>query len=164
MTLKEIIEKYKVLDLSDEEIIKYYFIVNNKEADAASILTELLSNTINERYAFESMLKEYSFYNINILNNDKLSLEERIELLSTANYIVSHGDISEGSLKKVQDIFNSTKEGDITCFPNPVLDFLAKRGVRIPWLDYQWIDEGNFNSDNLVKLANKKFNKNDYLQ
>jgi hypothetical protein len=103
ITLQQIIDKYKIIGLSDYEIIRQFFIDNHLEDKAISLIADLSAKRVKELNYTNSMLKEHTTYISSVLVND-IPFEIKMKLYNMCSSLIWR-DLEEKELNEAKEIF-----------------------------------------------------------
>lgn len=112
MTLQQLIDLYKPFGMSDNDIIKKYFIDNNLESEAINLLAELSEAKINKLQTKITLQSEWRSYCETILYNP-VDTEKKLRLFQLVEILTFVRDLTPDEIEEVKKILKS--EHFITC-------------------------------------------------
>lgn len=129
VTLEQLVEEQKWNEMSDIQVIKTFFDLNNMEEEGIEMITELSKNKVeklkrkhNVAETWVCMLpSKYLYENYDLDIADKL---HNLEL----NYLVNGGELSGGFLEWAKE--NVPNIVRPQAYFNPLVDWLKDRGVE----------------------------------
>ena len=129
VTLEQLVEEQKWKEMSDIQIIKTFFDLNNMEEEGIEMITELSKNKVeklkrkhNVAETWVCMLpSKYLYEHYDLDTADKL---HNLEL----NYLVNGGELSGGFLEWAKE--NVPNIVRPQAYFNPLVDWLKEKGVE----------------------------------
>lgn len=129
VTLRELVKNQKWNDLTDLQIIRVFFEMNNLEEegiDLISCLTQSKINKIKNKYAMAEtwicMLPSKYLY-----ENYDLDTANRLHMLEL-NYLINGGKLPKSQLKWATENVPNIKRPEV--YFNPLVEWLEKKNVR----------------------------------
>ena len=129
VTLKQLVEEQKWNEMSDIQIIKEFFDLNNLEEEGMDLIHELTRTKIEKMKQKHRMSEEWvcmlpSKY---LYENYDLDIADRLHTLEL-NYLVNGGKLSKGHLKwATENIPNIVRP---QAYFNPLVEWLENEGIR----------------------------------
>lgn len=129
VTLKQLVEEQKWNEMSDIQIIKEFFDLNNLEEEGMDLIHELTRTKIEKMKQKHRMSEEWvcmlpSKY---LYENYDLDIADRLHTLEL-NYLVNGGKLSKGYLKwATENIPNIVRP---QAYFNPLVEWLENEGIR----------------------------------
>ena len=127
--LKDLIEGQKFSDISDIEIIKQFFVLNDMEEDGIGIINDLVESKVRKLRRKNYMAEEwvcmlpykylYKTYSLEIA--DKLHLLE-------LDYLTYGGELSKNHLKWAKENLPNVKEPEV--YFRPLIEYLKENGIE----------------------------------
>ncbi len=129
ITLRELVQEQTWNDMTDLQIIKAYFELNDLEADGIDIISELTKSKINNiknRYAVAEewvcMLPSKYLY-----ENYELDIADRLHRLEL-DYLMNGGELSDKQLKWAKENVPNIRMPE--CYFQPLIAWLEDREIR----------------------------------
>ena len=129
ITLKELVQEQTWNDMTDIQIIKAYFELNDLESSGIDIISELTKSKINKiKNKYETaetwvcMLPSKYLY-----ENYSLDIADRLHRLEL-DYLMNGGELSDKQLKWAKDKFPNIKMPK--CYFQPLFVWLEEKGIK----------------------------------
>ena len=129
ITLRELVQEQTWNDMTDLQIIKAYFELNDLEADGIDIISELTKSKINNiknRYAVAEtwvcMLPSKYLY-----ENYELDIADHLHRLEL-DYLMNGGELSDKQLKWAKENVPNIRMPE--CYFQPLIAWLEDREIR----------------------------------
>ena len=129
ITLKELVDNQKWNDVTDIQVIKAFFELNDLEEDGIDIISNLTKSKINKiknRYAIAEtwicMLPSKYLY-----ENYDLDIADHLHILEL-NYLINGGELSTDQLKWAKENVPNIKEPQV--YFRPLIEWLEKKEIQ----------------------------------
>ncbi len=129
ITLKELVQEQTWNDMTDIQIIKAYFELNDLESSGIDIISELTKSKINKiKNKYETaetwvcMLPSKYLY-----ENYSLDIADRLHRLEL-DYLMNGGELSDKQLKWAKDKIPNIKMPK--CYFQPLIVWLEEKGIK----------------------------------
>ena len=129
ITLKELVPEQTWNDMTDIQIIKAYFELNDLESSGIDIISELTKSKINKiKNKYETaetwvcMLPSKYLY-----ENYSLDIADRLHRLEL-DYLMNGGELSDKQLKWAKDKIPNIKMPK--CYFQPLIVWLEEKGIK----------------------------------
>ena len=129
ITLKELVQEQTWNDMTDIQIIKAYFELNDLESSGIDIISELTKSKINKiKNKYETaetwvcMLPSKYLY-----ENYSLDIADRLHRLEL-DYLMNGGELSDKQLKWAKDKIPNIKMPK--CYFQPLFVWLEEKGIK----------------------------------
>jgi len=129
ITLKQLVQEQSWNDMTDLQIIKAYFELNDLEADGIDIISELTKSKINKiknKYAVAEMwvcmLPSKYLY-----ENYSLDIADRLHGLEL-DYLMNGGELSDKQFKWAKKNVPNIKMPK--CYFHPLIEWLEEKGIE----------------------------------
>ena len=129
VTLSELVNEQKWNDISDIEVIKQFFILNDMEEQAIDLISELSKSKVRKLKQKNYMAEEW----VTILPSKylyekyDLDVADRLYMLEL-DYLVNGGELSESKLKWAKENVPNIKEPNP--YFRPLIDYLEENGIK----------------------------------
>jgi hypothetical protein len=128
-TLEQLVNEQKWNDMSDIDVIKTFFDMNNMEEEGIELISELTKTKIQKLKRKHHMSEEWACMlpSKYLYENYDLDTADRLHNLEL-NYLVNGGELSNRFLKwateKVPNIIRPE------AYFNPLIDYLEEQGIK----------------------------------
>lgn len=129
VTLKELVNEQKLNEMSDIEVIKTFFALNNMEEEGMDFVYELSKSKIEKMKQKHRMAEEWvcNLPSSYLYETYDLETANKLHMLEL-NYLINGGKLSNNFLKWAsENVPNITRPG---VYFNPLIDFLRKNGIE----------------------------------
>lgn len=129
VTLSELVNEQKWNDISDIEVIKQFFVLNDMEEQAIDLISELSRSKVRKLKQKNYMAEEW----ITILPSAELykmydlKIADRLHMLEL-DYLINGGELSESKLKWAKENAPNIKEPNP--YFRPLIDYLEEKGIK----------------------------------
>lgn len=127
--LKDLIEEQKFSDISDIEIIKQFFVLNDMEEDGIGIINDLVKSKVWKLRRKNYMVEEWvcmlpSKY---LYKTYSLEVADKLHLLEL-DYLTHGGELSKNHLKWAEENLPNIKEPE--AYFRPLIEYLKENGIE----------------------------------
>lgn len=128
ISLKDLILDQKILGLSDIEVIKRYFVLNDLEVEGLDIIEELTKSKIEKLKQQQDVAKTWvnSLPSTYLYENYDLKTANMLHNLEL-NYLVNNKTLTDNYLNWAKENIPNIKRPQV--YFNPLVDYLEKNGV-----------------------------------
>ena len=129
VTLEQLVKEQKWNGMSDIQIIKTFFDMNNMEEDGMDLITELSKTKVEKLKRKERMVKEWTSYlpSKYLYENYDLDIADKLHTLEL-DYL-SHGcKLSEKRLEWAKENISNIERPKV--YFNPLVEWLDDKGIR----------------------------------
>jgi len=129
VTLEELVKEQKYTSISDIQIIKTFFDLNDMEEEGMDLITELSKIKIAKLKYKERMVKEWTSYlpSKYLYENYDLELAHNLHTLEL-DYLSHGGELSKLRLEWARENFPNIERP--LCYFNPLIEWLDDKGIR----------------------------------
>lgn len=128
-TLKELVNEQKWNEMSDIEVIKTFFELNDMEVEGMDLINELSKSKIEKLKCKHRFVEEWASYlpSQYLYENYDLDTATRLHTLEI-NYLVNGGELSDGFLKWARENVPGITRPQV--YFNPLVEWLESKGVK----------------------------------
>lgn len=129
VTLEQLVKEQKWNGMSDIQVIKTFFDLNDMEEDGMDLITELSKTKVEKLKRKERMVKEWTSYlpSKYLYENYDLDIADRLHTLEL-DYL-SHGcKLSEKRLEWAKENISNIVRPQV--YFNPLVEWLESKGIR----------------------------------
>jgi len=128
ITLAKLVEDQKWNEMSDIQVIKTFFDVNNLEEEGINLITELSRIKIEKLKRKEAMVKEWISYlpSKYLYENYDLDIADHLHTLEL-DFLSNGGNLSAKRLKWAKENLSHIKQPQL--YFNPLVEWLNKNDV-----------------------------------
>lgn len=129
VTLSELVNEQKWNDISDIEVIKQFFVLNDMEEQAIDLISELSKSKVRKLKQKNYMAEEW----VTILPSkylyEKYDLEvaDRLHMMEL-DFLLNGGELSKKKLKWAKENVPNIKEPNP--YFRPLIDYLEENGIK----------------------------------
>lgn len=129
VTLKELTDAQVLTGMSDMEIIKIFFDMNNMEEEGMDLITELSKTKVEKLKRKERMVKEWTSYlpSKYLYENYDLDIADKLHALEL-DYISHGGELSKKRLEWARENVSNILRPEV--YFNPLVDWLKEKGIE----------------------------------
>lgn len=128
-TLSELVNEQKWNDISDIEVIKQFFVLNDMEEQAIDLISELAKSKVQKLKQKNYMAEEW----VTILPSKylyekyDLDIADRMHMMEL-DFLMNGGELSKKKLKWAKENVPNIKEPE--CYFNPLIEYLEENGIN----------------------------------
>ena len=127
-TLEQLVQKQKLFDMTDIQVIKMFFSINDLEEEGVELITELSKAKIEKLKHRKQMVEDWTSYLPSKYLYENYDLETADKLHALEPDFLSHGcELSELRLEWASESVPNTIRPQ-TYF-NPLIDYLEEKGI-----------------------------------
>lgn len=128
-TLKELIDEQKWNDMSDIQIIKTFFDLNDMEEEGMDLIHELTKSKIEKMKHKQRMVKEWASYlpSKYLYENYDLDKADKLHTLEL-DYLSHGGELSKSRLEWARENIPNIARPEM--YFNPLIEWLDNKGIR----------------------------------
>lgn len=129
VTLSELVNEQKWNDISDIEVIKQFFVLNDMEEHAIDLISELSKSKVRKLKQKKYMAEEW----VTILPSKylyekyDLDVADRLHMMEL-DFLMNGGELSKKKLKWAKENVSNIKEPE--CYFSPLIEYLEKNGIK----------------------------------
>lgn len=129
VTLSELVNEQKWNDISDIEVIKQFFVLNDMEEQAIDLISELSKSKVRKLKQKNYMAEEW----ITILPSKylyekyDLDVADRLHMMEL-DFLMNGGELSKKKLKWAKENVPNIKEPNP--YFRPLIDYLEEKGIK----------------------------------
>ena len=129
ITLEQLVKEQKWNGMSDIQVIKTFFDMNNMEEEGMDLITELSKTKVEKLKRKERMVKEWTSYlpSKYLYENYDLDIADKLHNLEL-DYLSNGGELSKGRLEWAKENLHNIELPK--CYFNPLIEWLDDKGVR----------------------------------
>ncbi len=129
VTLEQLIREQKCHGMTDIQIIKTFFDLNDMEEEGMDLINELANSKINKLKCKEKMVKEWTSYlpSKYLYENYNLDIADRLHTLEL-DYLSNGGELSKSRLEWAQENIPNIVKPQV--YFNPLVYWLKERGIE----------------------------------
>ena len=129
ITLEQLVKEQKWNGMSDIQVIKTFFDMNNMEEEGMDLITELSKTKVEKLKRKERMVKEWTSYLLSkyLYENYDLDIADKLHNLEL-DYLSNGGELSKGRLEWAKENLHNIELPK--CYFNPLIEWLDDKGVR----------------------------------
>ena len=128
-TLEQLVQKQKLFDMTDIQVIKTFFSINDLEEEGVELITELSKAKIEKLKHKKQMVEDWTSYLPSKYLYENYDLEMADKLHALELDFLSHGcELSELRLKWARE--NVPNIIRPQAYFNPLIDYLGEKGIR----------------------------------
>ena len=129
VTLEQLVENQKWNGMSDIQVIKTFFDLNNMEEEGIEMITELSKTKVEKLKYKERMVKEWTSYlpSKYLYENYDLDIADKLHTLEL-DYLSNGGELSKSRLEWAKENISNIKRPQ--CYFNPLVEWLDDKGIR----------------------------------
>ena len=129
VTLEQLVQKQKLFDMTDIQVIKMFFSINDLEEEGVELITELSKAKIEKLKHRKQMVEDWTSYLPSKYLYENYDLETADKLHALELDFISHGcELSELRLKWARE--NVPNIVIPRAYFNPLIDYLEEKGIR----------------------------------
>ena len=127
--LKDLIEEQKFSDISDIEIIKQFFVLNDMEEDGIGIINDLVKSKVWKLRRKNYMAEEWvcMLQSKYLYKTYSLEVADKLHLLEL-DYLTHGGELSKNHLKWAEENLPNIKEPE--AYFRPLIEYLKENGIE----------------------------------
>ena len=129
VTLEQLVKEQKLFDMTDIQVIKMFFALNDVEEEGIELITELSKAKIEKLKRKKQMVEDWTSYLPSKYLYENYDLDTADELHRLELDYLSHGcELSESRLEWARkNVPNITRP---QAYFNPLIDYLEEKGIR----------------------------------
>ena len=129
VTLEQLVQEQKLFDMTDIQVIKMFFSINDLEEDGVELITELSKAKIEKLKHKKQMVEDWTSYLPSKYLYENYDLEMADKLHALELDFISHGcELSELRLEWAgENVPNIIRP---QAYFNPLIDYLEEKGIR----------------------------------
>ena len=129
VTLEQLVKEQKWNGMSDIQVIKAFFDMNNMEEEGMDLITELSKTKVEKLKRKERMVKEWTSYlpSKYLYENYDLDIADKLHTLEL-DYLSHGGELSNSRLEWARENMPNIERPQ-TDF-NPLVEWLDDKGIR----------------------------------
>lgn len=129
ITLEQLINEQRLTGISDIQVIKSFFDLNDMEEEAVELITELSKIKIEKLKRRERMVKEWTSHlpSKYLYENYDLDTANRLHTLEL-DYLSHGGELSKSRLEWAKEHLPNIKKPE--CYFNPLIEWLDDKDIR----------------------------------
>lgn len=129
VTLEQLVKEQKWNGMSDIQVIKTFFDMNNMEEDGMDLITELSKTKVEKLKRKERMVKEWTSYlpSKYLYENYDLDIADKLHTLEL-DYLSNGGELSKSRLEWAKENLPNIELPK--CYFNPLIEWLDNKGIR----------------------------------
>lgn len=129
ITLEQLVKNQKYTGVSDIQIIKTFFDLNDMEEEGMGIIHELSKTKINKLKRERRVVREWVSYlpSKYLYENYDLDIADKLHTLEL-DYISNGGELSKSRLEWAKENISNIERPE--CYFNPLIEWLDGKGVR----------------------------------
>ena len=128
-TLEQLVQKQKLFDMTDIQVIKMFFSINDLEEEGVELITELSKAKIEKLKHRKQMVEDWTSYLPSKYLYENYDLEMADKLHALELDFISHGcELSELRLDWARE--NVPNIIRPQAYFNPLIDYLEEKGIR----------------------------------
>ena len=129
VTLEQLVKEQKWNGMSDIQIIKTFFDMNNMEEDGMDLITELSKTKVEKLKRKERMVKEWTSYlpSKYLYENYDLDVADKLHTLEL-DYLSHGGELSKYRLEWAKENISNIERPKV--YFNPLVEWLDDKGIR----------------------------------
>lgn len=129
VTLSELVNEQKWNDISDIEVIKQFFVLNDMEEHAIDLISELSKSKVRKLKQKNYMAEEWvtmlpSKY---LYEKYDLDVADRLHMMEL-DFLMNGGELSKKKLKWAKENVPNIKEPE--CYFSPLIEYLKENGIN----------------------------------
>lgn len=129
ITLEQLIKNQKCTGMSDIQIVKTFFDLNNMEEEGMELIYELSKNKIEKLKQERRTVRQWTSYLPSKYLYDNYDLEIADDLHTLELDFISHGlNLTEGRLEWAREHLPNIERPQV--YFNPLVDWLKDRGIE----------------------------------
>ena len=129
ITLEQLVKEQKLFDMTDIQVIKMFFDLNDLEEEGVELITELSKAKIEQLKRRKQMVEDWTSYlpSKYLYENYDLETADKLHVLELD--FISHGcELSELRLEWARE--NVPNIISPQAYFNPLIDYLEEKGIR----------------------------------
>ena len=128
-TLEQLVQKQKLFDMTDIQVIKMFFSINDLEEEGVELITELSKAKIEKLKHRKQMVEDWTSYLPSKYLYENYDLETADKLHALELDFISHGcELSELRLEWARE--NVPNIITPQAYFNPLIDYLEEKGIK----------------------------------
>lgn len=129
VTLEKLVKEQKWNGMSDIQVIKTFFDMNNMEEEGMDLITELSKTKVEKLKRRERMVKEWTSYlpSKYLYENYDLDIADKLHTLEL-DYLSNGGELSKSRLEWAKE--NLPNIEIPKCYFNSLIEWLDDKGIR----------------------------------
>ena len=128
-TLEQLVQKQKLFDMTDIQVIKMFFSINDLEEEGVELITELSKAKIEKLNHRKQMVEDWTSYLPSKYLYENYDLETADKLHALELDFIFHGcELSELRLEWARE--NVPNIIRPQAYFNPFIDYLEEKGIR----------------------------------
>ena len=128
-TLEQLVQKQKLFDMTDIQVIKMFFSINDLEEEGVELITELSKAKIEKLKHRKQMVEDWTSYLPSKYLYENYDLEMADKLHALELDFISHGcELSELRLEWARE--NVPNIIRPQAYFNPLIDYLEEKGIK----------------------------------
>ena len=129
VTLEQLVQEQKLFDMTDVQVIKMFFALNDLEEEGVELITELSKAKIEKLKRRKQMVEDWTSYLPSKYLYENYDLETADKLHALELDFLSHGcELSELRLEWARENVPNTIRPQ--AYFNPLIDYLEEKGIR----------------------------------
>ena len=129
VTLEQLVNEQKLFDMTDIQVIKMFFDLNDLEEEGIEMITELSKVKIEKLKSIKQMVEDWTSYLPSKYLYENYDLETADKLHALELDFLSHGcELSELRLEWARENVPNTIRPQ--AYFNPLIDYLEEKGIR----------------------------------
>ena len=129
VTLEQLVNEHKLFDMTDIQVIKIFFDLNDLEEEGVELITELSKAKIEKLKRKKQMVEDWTSYLPSKYLYENYDLETADKLHALELDFISHGcELSELRLDWARE--NVPNIIRPQAYFNPLIDYLEEKGIR----------------------------------
>ena len=129
VTLEQLVQEQKLFDMTDIQVIKMFFSLNDLEEEGVELITELSKAKIEKLKRRKQMVEDWTSFLPSKYLYENYDLDTADKLHALELDFLSHGcELSELRLEWAQE--NVPNIARPQAYFNPLIDYLEEKGIR----------------------------------
>lgn len=129
VTLEQLVKEQKWNGMSDIQVIKTFFDLNDMEEEGVDLITELSKIKVKKLKRKERMVREWTSYlpSKYLYENYELDIADRLHTLEL-DYLSNGGELSKNRLEWAKENIPNIERPKV--YFNPLVEWLDDKGIR----------------------------------
>ena len=129
VTLEQLVQEQKLFDMTDIQVIKMFFSLNDLEEEGVELITELSKAKIEKLKRRKQMVEDWTSFLPSKYLYENYDLDTADKLHALELDFLSHGcELSESRMKWARE--NVPNIVQPQAYFNPLIDYLEEKGIR----------------------------------
>lgn len=128
-TLEQLVQKQKLFDMTDIQVIKMFFSINDLEEEGVELITELSKAKIEKLKHRKQIVEDWTSYlpSKYLYENYDLDIADNLHILEL-DYLSHGGELSNSRLEWARENLPNIEKPQ--CYFNPLIEWLDDKGIR----------------------------------